>query len=81
LVEFDYGPAYLTGLDGREHLTPALVSTILPLLEALSADAPTSAAGDWRRGAEGSGGDDSGWRPSFQSLLLWYRRGLGGMLA
>lgn len=76
LVEYDYGPAYLLGLDGREYLTPALVSTVLPLLEALSAKAPTGAAGDWRTGSAGSGGDDSGWRPSFQDLLLWYRHGL-----
>ena len=68
LVEFDYGPAYLLGADGRQFLGPKLVATLTPLLTTLS-DAGT-ALRDHRD-------DDVEWRPGFKDLLLWYRRGLG----
>jgi hypothetical protein len=68
LVEFDYGPAYLLGADGRQFLGPELVATLTPLLATLS-DATAQ-----RRGRPM---DDSEWRPGFEDLLQWYRRGLG----
>ena len=68
LVEFDYGPAYLLGVDGKLFLGPELVATLTPVLAALS-DASTGMA---RRRI-----DDAAWRPDFKDLLLWYRRGLG----
>jgi predicted nucleotidyltransferase len=68
LVEYDYGPAYLLGADGKQFLGPELVVTLTPLLATLS-DAGT-ALRDHRD-------DDAVWRPGFKDLLLWYRRGLG----
>ena len=68
LVEFDYGPAYLLGADGKQFLGPEFVVTLTPLLATLS-DAG-AALRDHRI-------DDAEWRPGFKELLLWYRRGLG----
>ena len=68
LVEYDYGPAYLLGADGKPFLGPELVATLTPLLGSLS-EAITQQRG---RPIE-----DSQWRPGFRNLTLWYRRGLG----
>jgi predicted nucleotidyltransferase len=68
LVEYDYGPAYLLGKDGKDFLGPALLKTLQPLMVGLS-NANTR--------SRGTRTDDAEWRPRFEDLLFWYRRGLG----
>jgi predicted nucleotidyltransferase len=76
LVEYDYGPAYLLGIDGREYLGPELIQTLSAVLGVLVvADArvaTTERAVDY----DDVGGKEA-WKPSFERLLFWYRRGLG----
>jgi predicted nucleotidyltransferase len=68
LVEFDYGPAYLLGADGKQFLGPELVVTLTPLLGSL---------GEASTRLRGRRIDDNEWRPGFRDLIHWYRRGLG----
>jgi predicted nucleotidyltransferase len=65
LIDFDYGPAYLLGLDGRTFLDEGVVKAVGPLLPTLS------------RGAGGDSGDDGDGRARREDLFLWYQRGLG----
>ena len=62
VVEYDFGPAYLLGLDGRKFLTSSVTKTIHPLLERLAVD---------ERAA-----DEASGKPRRHELFNWYRRGL-----
>jgi predicted nucleotidyltransferase len=68
LVDYDYGPAYLLGMDGARFIELDLIATIQPLIVSLS---------DGSRGSPGPQSGDDEWRPRREDLFLWYRRGLG----
>lgn len=65
LIDFDYGSAYLLGLDGRKFNDDNVAKVVGPLLTTLS---------------DGAGEADDAeetWKPRREDLLLWYQRGLG----
>ena len=68
LVDYDYGPAYLLGLDGAPFLDAALRRTLHPLLADLAEGSTVPPRAER---------DDYDWRPRREDLFHWYRLGLG----
>jgi len=77
LVEYDYGPAYLLGIDGREYLGPELIQALAAVPDALLATGARAAIGNAAVDVDDDLGGDGTWKPTFEELLLWCRRGLG----
>lgn len=67
LVEYDYGPAYLLGIDGTKFIAPDLSERLRPLLISLSEASTGSLLPET---------DYEEWRPRREDLFFWYRRGL-----
>jgi predicted nucleotidyltransferase len=68
LVDYDYGPAYLLGVDGAGFVRPNVTKALKPLLDSLCADVTGTPAAD-------GFGDE--WEARREELFFWYRRGLG----